>query len=222
MVNCAPLRRGTLRIVGVRLAELDKIEAQIAELQARLSPKDKESSDRAAEARAKADESAREVDFDQDISTDKKFSPSENLKKLYREVAKSVHPDLADDEGERLRREGFMAQANRAYEEGDESKLNSILHEWQTSPESVKGDGVGAELIRVIRKVAKVKERLNTIEDEIDHLKDSELYQMRLKVEHAEIEGRDLLSEMAARLDDQITSAKQQLSQTKDNRKQWT
>ena len=31
-----------LRIVGVRLAELDKIEAQIAELQARLVPKGQE------------------------------------------------------------------------------------------------------------------------------------------------------------------------------------
>ena len=115
-----------------------------------------------------------------------------------------------------------MVQANRAYEEGDESRLKSILREWETSPESVKGEGVGVELIRAIRKVAKVKERFTIIENEINLLKESELYQMKIKVEDAENDGRDLLGEMAARLDDQITSAKQQLNQTQDNRKQWT
>jgi hypothetical protein len=47
-----------------------------------------------------------------------------------------------------------MAEANRAYEEGDEERLRVILQEWEGSPESVKGDGPGAELVRVIRKIA--------------------------------------------------------------------
>lgn len=38
----------------------------------------------------------------------KSFKPSHNLKQLYREVAKRIHPDLATDEKERLHRQELM------------------------------------------------------------------------------------------------------------------
>lgn len=34
-----------------------------------------------------------------------------------------------------------------------EARLRAILNEWDTSPEAVTGDGIGAELIRTIRKI---------------------------------------------------------------------
>ena len=119
-----------LRIIGTRYAELDEIGAQIAELQARLKPKDKDSQERASQARVKAQESAQAFDVEQEPLKQERFTPSESLKKLYREVAKSVHPDLANDEEERVRRQRFMAEANKAYEEGDEVRLESILRKW--------------------------------------------------------------------------------------------
>ena len=51
----------------------------------------------------------------------KAFKPSQNLKQLYRDVAKLIHPDLATDEKERLRRQELMAQVNQAYENGDDT-----------------------------------------------------------------------------------------------------
>lgn len=206
------------RIIGIRYAELDEIEAQIAELQARLKPKNKQSQKHAEQARIKAQESAQAAGGIQEQFKQEKFIPSESLKKLYREVAKSVHPDLANDEEERARRQRLMAEANRAYEEGDEARLEAILHEWESSPESVKGDGVGAELVRVIRKITQAKERLNVIEAEIDQLKGSELYQLKIKIEDAETEGRDPLEEMASQLDEQIALAKQRLMEMEAKR----
>ena len=50
-----------LRIVGIHYAELDELEAQIAETQARLSPKDDELQEQASQARTQAQESARTV-----------------------------------------------------------------------------------------------------------------------------------------------------------------
>ena len=91
------------------------------------------------------------------------FTPSEDLKKLYREVAKLVHPDLTTDPVEKIDRQKLMAEANQAYEAEDIEKLRSILHSWESRPESVRGEGVGAELIRAIRKIAQCRDRLRAI-----------------------------------------------------------
>jgi len=111
-----------------------------------------------------------------------------------------------------------MADANRAYEEGDEANLRTILAEWVSSPESVKGDGTATELVRVIRKIAQVEKRLRVIETEIAHLKGSDLYQLKTKVEAAENEGRDLLAEMASRVKEMIALASERLARINGGR----
>jgi len=200
-----------LRIVGSRLAELDEIEAQIAEAESRNKPKDRETQQRASQARAQAQESARAVEAEQEAGKREPFRPSENLKKLYREVAKRIHPDLATDESERKRRHELMTEANRAYEEGDAARLEAILRDWESSPESVKGEGPGPELIRVIRKIAQVENRLTTIDAEIARLEESDLYDLKNQADQAEKEGRDLLAEMAAGAEQQVVEARGRL-----------
>src|SRR5439155_6995426 len=56
---------------------------------------------------------------------------AERLKRLYRDVAKAVHPDLSDNDLERQHRHTLMVRANEAYDSGDEAKLNGLLHEWE-------------------------------------------------------------------------------------------
>jgi len=197
-----------LRIVGVLYAELDEIEAQIAEANARLHPGVSERQEEASRARAQAEESAQAAKS----AKEPRPTPSDDLKKLYREVAKNVHPDLATDQADRDRRERLMAEANRAYEEGDEAKLQAILNSWKSSPDSIKGEWAGAELVRVIRMIAQVEERIRAIEEEMAKLKISDLCQLRTKVEDAEREGRDLLEEMASQVRDRVTKAKSRLA----------
>ena len=201
-----------IRVVGVCYAELDEIKAKIAEAEARLKPKDDNIQEEAAQARAQAQASAQATGIAQE-PREEKFTPSENLKKLYRQVAKCIHPDLATDENERTRRQHLMADANRAYEEGDEAKLRAILAEWESSPESVKGEGIATELVRVIRKIAQVEKRLRAIEIEIAQLEESDILQLKTKVETAENEGRDLLVEMASRVNEEIDLANKYLAE---------
>lgn len=225
--------REYLRVVGVRYAELDEIEAEIARYLAFLNPKDSKTRKQAEEAWEKAQDSkqaAREAEAsarakDSEPTTDENttdgskflrdFKPLESLKKLYREVAKRIHPDLATDEVERQRRQQLMAEANQAYEDGDEEGLRAILREWENSPESVQGEEIEAELLRTILKIAQVRERLKKIEVEIEALKRSALYQLREKVIAAQQEGRDLLTEMADQIDEQIAAAKVRLEELK-------
>ena len=203
--------RRYLRTVGVKYAELDDLEAQIAEATARLNPQDTRAHEQASQARAQAEESAQAAGTAQASKQKDEFKPPEDLKKLYREIAKRVHPDLANGEEERARRTRFMAEVNRAYQDGDAVRLQAILAEWEGSPEAVKGEGVGADLVRIIRKIALVRGRLSEIEAEIAQLHESDLYKLMMKVREAQQEGRDLLAEMVAKLDRQIADAKRHL-----------
>jgi len=198
--------------VGVRLAELDEVEAKIAEVEARLEPQDNNIKEQAAQARAQAQKSAEATGIIKE-SRGEKFKPSESLKKFYREVAKCIHPDLAVDENDRLRRQELMVEANGAYEKGDETKLRAILAEWESSPESIKGEGTAVELVRVIRKIAQVEKRLRAIEAEVEQLENSDLFKLKTRAEKAEDEGRDLLDELASRVEEDIVLAKKRLGE---------
>jgi DnaJ-domain-containing protein 1 len=203
-----------LRSVGRLYAELDEIEAQIAEALARFSPKDHAAQQHATHARRQSRESAQAVGHADTSDTSKTvFHPSDSLKRLYRTVARHVHPDLATNEQDRLRRHVVMAAVNRAYEAGDEDRLRQILEEWEHSPESVEGKGVEAELIRVIRKIAQVEERLQTIKSEMVQLLEAELYHLKQKVEAAEATGQDFLATLAKRVQEQIDQARARLKE---------
>jgi DnaJ-domain-containing protein 1 len=152
-----------------------------------------------------------------DLESSRNFNPSDSLKKLYREIAKRIHPDLATDETERQLRQELMIEANRAYEEDDEEHLLDILQRWESSPESVKGQSVDAELLRVLRKLARSQDRLQAVEEEIVAVQQTELHQLKNQVVGAEKVGRNLLEEMATQLDEQITKAQKRLEDLKIN-----
>ena len=85
-------------MVGARYTELDQVKAQILELASGMYPRSDEFRAGAEPARERAQGSAKATeDDDLDISEDEVFKPSENLKKLFRQVAKKIHPDLASD-----------------------------------------------------------------------------------------------------------------------------
>ena len=143
------------------------------------------------------------------------FKPSPELKKLYREVAKKIHPDLATDDEERQRRQDLMTEANIAYENGNIEKLKSILQEWENSSELVEGEGIVFELVRIIRQIAQSRDRLKAIQLEIAALEQTELFQLKTKIIEADKVGQDLLADMANELDKQIDDAMAKLEALK-------
>lgn len=208
----AAFERRYLRIVGLRYAQLDQLEAEIAEYLAQREPENADAQDRAERARAHAQESSDAAGPAESFDGMEPFVPSDSLKRLYRDIARRMHPDMTDDPDEKKRRHSIMAEATNAYERGDEARLHEILAEWDSSPESVKGEGAGADLVRVIRKIAQVERRLKAITARITHLVESDLHQLKRQVEQAAKEGRDLLTEMAHSLDAQIEDARQRLT----------
>lgn len=196
-----------LRQVGVLYADLDDWNAKIAELLADETGTD-EARSAATQARTQAAESRGASRSG--AAEAKEFAPSVVLKSLYREVAKRVHPDLTTDNADRCQRERLMAEANRAYEHGDAEALKKILEQYESSPESVRGTGVAADLVRVLRQLKQVSDRLAQIEKEIAGLGESDIAVLRTKAQDASRAGRDLLEEMAANIQGRINAARQQ------------
>lgn len=152
-VQLSSFERRYVHTVGRCYAEPDQLQAEIAELSVGLHPGDPAVRVHASACRAKAEETARTVGSVEETVRKSSFEPSDSLKRLYREAAKAIHPDLAPDDADRARREKVMTEVNKAYEEGDEHRLRAILHAWETSPDSVRGEGVAAELVRIIRRI---------------------------------------------------------------------
>jgi hypothetical protein len=205
-------QRVYLEAVGELIAELDELEARIAEAIAGKQPLDETSTADAARARNRAKESARAYREESRASFPKsELAPTEELKKLFRSVARRIHPDLASNDEDRAIREELMKRANEAYHMGNAGELRSILNEYEARPESVEGEDVGAQLVRVIRKIDLVQQRLVQIKQEIGQLMKSELFILRQKAETAKLENRDFLAEMAAYLRQKIVQARKEL-----------
>jgi hypothetical protein len=194
-----------LRQVGILYAELDEWKARISELEARLHPS-AASTAQAEEAREQARQTYQAAHGE--ASEAKDFIPSPELKRMYRETAKRIHPDFATDSADRERRTRFMAEANRAYQAGDAEALKHILEEYEDGAEAVTGEGIGAELIRIIRQISLAKTRLAAIEQELASLRKSEIALLKKQAEEREQAGGDLLAELATAVQEQIERAK--------------
>lgn len=196
-----------LRQVGTLYAELDDWKARISELRARLDPSPAANA-RAEETREQARQTYEEAHGTASETHD--FTPSPELKRLYREAAKRIHPDFATDPADQERRTPFMAEANRAYEAGDAEALHRILDEYQDGSDAVEGEGIGGELIRIIRQISLARESVAAIERELASLRQSEIALLKKQAEEREQEGRDLLAELKKSVLGQIDAARKE------------
>jgi hypothetical protein len=136
---------------------------------------------------------------------------SVEAKRLFRMLARLIHPDLARSPAERERRTNLMVAANHAYEQGDLETLRHLLDEWEQSPDSVVGSNPAAELERTTRQVVRVCARLEVIDGRFAALESSAMGWLRQRVEKASAEGWDLLGHMVKELDRQIAEARLEL-----------
>src|ERR1044072_9230836 len=197
--------------VGRLYAELDEIDAQIAEEEVKLNPEDAEIKRRAEEARERAAESAADAEEAIAENCTFKWQPTTEAKKAYHSLAKMIHPDLALNADERERRHTLMAELKKAYEAGDQNKLNNLVDDYRDSPDLVIGDSIGDDLVRAIRQIFQVKNRLQELRVERLTAELSELYMLKTKIRDEQLEGRNLLDQMAERTRSHIMKAKRRL-----------
>jgi hypothetical protein len=205
-------------LIAGRMAELDCVLADLARAGSSSDPDDPELNARARQTAARAEQSRRERDayrHREARSAAPRFAPGDDLKKRFRQLAQKIHPDRANDEADRAWRTQLMSEANRAYRAGDVAALEEVLALWRegqhTAPapdHAVSPAPSSAAAAALTAQVAAVKRRIAAIAGELDRLYGSKLYELFAATRVATRQGRDLLAEMAQRLDQQIELAK--------------
>ncbi|MEV5432936.1 hypothetical protein [Streptomyces sp. NPDC052701] len=105
---------------------------------------------------------------DQPVRPPQRVRPSEEARKLYRELARKAHPDLAQEEKERRRREEFITRVNAAYARGDEAELRELAEEWAAGPELKQVPSRSEELYARLEWLTQRKELLTLVAKELE------------------------------------------------------
>lgn len=201
-----------LRTVGLKYAELDAIEAEISCIIAECQPDDVIARATARESQRRAEHSHRETRDAQARPERPAFHPAAEFQDLYRNLVKRVHPDLARDLMDRDRREHLMKAANQAYRDGDTVALQRLLDGLDHDPEAADADDIGIRLVKLIRRIATAKQRISELQIELAAVKRSDAAQLRVKVDEAASQGRDLLSELVQEVELEIETRRRDLA----------
>ena len=205
--------------IGRKLVEQALLQSKLAEARLTLEPDNEEYESQAEKAREDAEEAQREQEEFAgdprsfrtygDLESVQKARSSEEVRALYVKLVKLAHPDLTTDPGEKEKRTKFMQEVNAAYEMGDRQRIEELARQWEDSPESVKEDGVPADLVRVIRQISLVKERIEAAEKEIVEAEGSEDY---LMLSEASAKGlATYIADLEAALDADIAQLEREL-----------
>jgi hypothetical protein len=129
------------------------------------------------------------------------------IKKLYRQLARRCHPDLALDETDRARRTQIMAAINDAYAARSLAELIALVREVDRMELAGQAppDWTEAQLVQALEtELNQCRRRLHEIEEEVRQLSQRPSVRLSLEVRLARRRGRDLLAEMAAELEQKI------------------
>src|SRR5271163_3024349 len=178
----AQIRAQLKTFEGRYLRQVGILYAELDDLEARLAEREADLYD-SDSARRRAEETRQRAQETHDAAFGEareaeEFDPPPSLKTLFRDVAKRIHPDFARDDAEQKHFTLLMARANQAYSRGDTETLQRLLDDHREINASIIGEDAAAELLRITRQIL-----------------------------HAAREHRDLLSELATGLREQIADA---------------
>jgi hypothetical protein len=187
------------QVVGGCLAELAEIERAIKEAEARLL----------GLAESEGDEHAHVAETD--VQAAQGVTVKKHLRKLFWSVARMFHPDHASDEQEAGRRHTIMAEASRAYREGDIESLHTLLGDEQLQSYCASAHAAD-EPPDLPTRLMHLKEELRTVEFGLKRIRQDGMYQIKLKVDEEARQGRDALAATAQRIRRQIVKARHRLA----------
>jgi len=142
-------------------------------------------------------------------------STDSEIRRLYRSLAKSIHPDLGGSQEEIEARKSLMIEANRALKEGDFEALKT-MHEYINANSTPNGNSLLCTRLEIIRlQISKFRKRIAQISLELARATQTDLYKSMSYHTSCMDSGRDHLAEVAEQLDIEIEDARMRLSRLK-------
>jgi hypothetical protein len=209
MAELAAFEADYLREVVSVLAELHELEARIAVLVAKRSgaAEDKRA---ARSARARARETTAAVKA---IPKTPGPLPTGDLKKLFREAAKRMHPDLAPDDETRQHAEAFMKRLNQAFAASDAGAIVDLVRQWESSPYATAPAAADDQTARAARRVSALQAAVERAQARLDEVRGSDLAGMMERAMAAAASGTDLLAEWRASSEAALAAARKRLAE---------
>lgn len=140
--------------------------------------------------------------------------PSANLdlKQLYRELAKRLHPDLAQDPLERASRSQRMAQVNELYAQHQIDLLRQILRD-VTLDQARVHENDEQRLRRLKYERSQLADSIRRVKAEIAELERGTLLQLKIEYALQKAHGHNVLDEVADRMRAQVQSAQNEVTE---------
>jgi hypothetical protein len=217
----AQFQRRYYEMVGRLYAQLDELDAQIANAQAGLFPDDVAAQAHAQAAQEQARKSAEEAGLiEAQPSPPTVITPQ--LKKAFRRAAMMMHPDRATTDPERQRRHGLMIKLNLAYERGDQQAIENLVLEFiqnpavmeeSEDPELIADQGVELRVLKMIRRTEQLRRRMDEIQGELQDKKHADIYKLKITIERAELKGGNPLGDLAEQLLQELSGRKIRLEE---------
>jgi hypothetical protein len=196
----------TRQVVTV-LAQLHELEARILGLVARRSGA-------AADARAAGaarTRAKRTTSASRPVPAPAGPLPTADLKRLFREAAKLMHPDLAPSDEAREHAEAFMKRLNQAYRAADAEAIHDLVRQWHTSPFAGAPERAPEE--HAARRLGTLQAAVARAQRRLEEVRGSELAELMERAMAAAAEGTDLIAEMRASAEAALTAARLRLAE---------
>jgi hypothetical protein len=132
--------------------------------------------------------------------------PSDDLKTLFRDAAKRMHPDLVADDVGREHAEAFMKRLNQSYKKGDAEAIGNLVRQWETSPYASARPAMAGPAPALAAAVSQAEQRLADA-------RDSDLARLMEQAFAASMSGRDLLAELRREAEAALGRTRAQLAQ---------
>jgi hypothetical protein len=132
------------------------------------------------------------------------------IRELFRQLAKRFHPDLTSDPKEKKFREAIMAQVNKAYAHRDLKKLQQLAEQPDIATASVSKDRA-EEILHLRTELVRLDGVIAELKGSLRHLEESPAMKLLMEARMQRRNGKDLLTEMESKLQEQIDSLQERL-----------
>lgn len=208
--------------IGVLLVELDQIELSISSYQRRISvlvqpintwmgeeeiisrvfrADQQRIDDEYAEA-SRAEERAKT------LAPDPPEDIAEQIRRLYRKLARMHHPDLAVSDSERSSAEAFMKRINAAMEAKDLDALRRLEIELPQTLDEIIGETRQAQMTWMLTEIGRLEAAISGVVSTIATLKSSSVYEIWQRWQS----DRGTLNRLETQIREQITNRSWELN----------